>query len=723
MRGWPGDWAGVVLACCVGAAGAGSGSAARGAGGEPAPAESSTVIYDRDFFARYTVTTAEDILRRIPGVAAILDDSLNQDNKRGFGSSGDQILIDGRRLAAKSNDVNGALRRIQSSNVERVELIRGTSSDVDVLSEGVIVNIVLREGAERGGMTTWQVRARFNDAGSFDVDGVASYNNRWGRLNYLLGFERSIWSPGTGGLPYHWTDRVREERYFYPNGALQEWRPQEWARGHDKYIFTVNLNYDFENGDQLRLNGLLEPLDVTEDQDIPLTRFAPDGSVALNAAEIYRRHMDDRLKWEIGGEYRKGVGPGMFNLLFVYNNNDQPVLEFRNLELVGATREISRNVSQQVQDEGIVRGSYNWPLAVNQSVELGLEAVRNVLDQSLVVSFDRNQDGLVEPVDFPTAIARVKELRGEAFVTHNWTITERLTLESSLIAEYSSISHNFDFAREPSYFFLKPRADFRYSLTERDQLRLKIERTVSQLDLPEFVPKFDFVDSEIDAGNPSLAPETAWVYEIRYEHRMAGDNGVIEARAFYEDFQDHIDKLVIGVDSDGDLVAASGNIESARNYGAEIKGSVRLAFVGLRDVVIDGRFLRQYPQTTDPFSGAKRGMREALDYEASFGFRHDMTLWGMSYGASYSDRGGAFPINDIRESGFLSFGPLVDAFIEKKIFGGMTLRLDGYGLLKSKEYRSRTLYLDDAIAGTVLRTERYKEIRDRRFSLSLRGTF
>ena len=79
-------------------------------------------------------------------------------------------------------------------------------------------------------------------------------------------------------------------------------------------------------------------------------------------------------------------------------------------------------------------------------------------------------------------------------------INDRLALESSIVAEASNVSDNFPTSPDQDYFFIKPRADLRYDLTPSDQIQLKIERTVEQLNLGLFVPEFDSNDNEIDAG-------------------------------------------------------------------------------------------------------------------------------------------------------------------------------------------------------------------------------
>ena len=120
--------------------------------GEP---DENTVVYDEEFFARYSVNNAEDMLRLIPGVSTILDTRAQQ-QERGFGTGGAQVLINGRRFPGTANEINTNLRRIAPDSILRVELIRGVSGDIAVRSGGLLVNLVLREGAGLAGTGSWE---------------------------------------------------------------------------------------------------------------------------------------------------------------------------------------------------------------------------------------------------------------------------------------------------------------------------------------------------------------------------------------------------------------------------------------------------------------------------------------------------------------------------------------------------------------------------------------
>lgn len=684
------------------------------------------VVYDDEFFSRYDLTTAEEMLRRIPGIAPILDAMVRSTapTKRGFGSSGDQILLDGRRIAGKSNEIVSALRRIQSSSVERVELVRNTSRDIAVLSEGVVINIVLKEGASIRSAKSVLVAAQFNEEGAFDLDGSAAYNGGRDGWSYLASLEKlSISRQG----PDEYTNMTRRELYRYPSGALRELRPQTFERDQDQYTFTTNAAYAFRDGAQLRLNGLVQLLNVEVNDRTDFTRFAPTGEPTLSATDRHRRQIDDKVSWEIGGEYDRQIGrTGLLSLLSVYNHKHTPTFDMRDVIVGNTLNEVSRNRFQVSEEEAILRGSFSWQVAAGQTLELGAEGARNTLRQKIALEFDLDQDGSAETIDIFDPDSEVEELRGELFAKHNWSLAPGWTLESALNVEFSEISQDgLDVHRSRSFEYFKPRFDLRRSFTPADQVRLKVERTVSQLNFQDFVPRFDFLDRRVDAGNPELRPQTAWEYEVRYEHRLPRDQGTFETRIFYEDIQDVIERIAIDPEGDGTFISASGNIGDGKRYGAEVKTSLRMTWIGLPDLVVTGRYLRRRSTVHDPFTGEKR--RSSGEFgrrrEAEAEIRHDVLAWRLSYGINYRHNTPGMLTYDLRERRQLHVDAKYNAFMEKKLFTSTTLRLDVMGLFRNVERRYRTTFLGDVSSGIVTGMESYREQRDRRYTLSVRTEF
>ena len=166
--------------------------------GQDTEDDQAIVAYGKDYFLKYAPVTLLDMLQRVPGVQAILDSNRQGSNnsstnrggqqERGFGSGGDQILINNRRLSGKANNISDTLQRISATQVQRVEIIRGASGDLDVQSQGLVVNVIMDEGASTSS-TFWKVGGRYSDGYKFSPDVQVSHNGSRGNIDYLLGIE------------------------------------------------------------------------------------------------------------------------------------------------------------------------------------------------------------------------------------------------------------------------------------------------------------------------------------------------------------------------------------------------------------------------------------------------------------------------------------------------------------------------------------------------------
>jgi len=697
---------------------------------QPAGGASGNQVYGQAFFAQFNLTNAEDLLRRIPGIATVLDSTGNNGQGRGLGAGGDQILINGKRMASKSTDVASALRRIPGTSVERVELIRGTSGDLEIRSEGLVVNIVLKAGANAGGggQGNFSLDQRFNNMGWRDFDGLFSYSDKVGNLTYTLGYEKNLFSPiptapgGGGGFGGEYTLKDRKEIYYYPNGQMQQFRPQQWERQHHKNIFTAQGAYAFQDGSQLTLNLLFQPHGTNQTDATPYNSYTSAGVQLPGVTDEYHSNRQMRTITEIGGEYEAKLKSGTLNVIAIHNYTPVKTTDYRNRTFGSALTEVSRNVTKQVTQEDVIRSTFVMPLAKGQSLTVGAEGAKNSLNQRQQGYFDFNKDGRLETV--PVTIAVVEEQRGEMFLTHNWTINPKVTLESTLSYEASQISTNFPAIPVQSYGFLKPRLDFRYNITPVDRLRVKLERTVSQLRFDNFVPIYNVIDSRLDPGNPGIAPEKMWNFEAGIERRLAKDQGTMEARGFYRATTDEIERGPFGgLSSTGLPQSAPVNLPDAKQYGLELKTGLRMTPLGLPNAQINARYVIQTSNVLDPFSGRERSMPNVYDSEITLGFRHDLNKLRAAYGATLLATTGELVNSDIRNLTYTSRDPRLQIFAEKGLPHDLTLRAEIYNLTGSPETGRRLLYTVSQANGAINRTESYTETKDTRFVLRLRGKF
>ena len=118
--------------------------------------------------------------------------------------------------------------------------------------------------------------------------------------------------------------------------------------------------------------------------------------------------------------------------------------------------------------------------------------------------------------------------------SHSPYITGRLTTVCPSKVDYSMRllqSNKKGTSAERSFSFVKPKIDYRYNLTQSFQVRLEIERDISQLSFSDFSASVDSNDEEKNtfAGNPEIVQEKLWRYDLNLEYRLPNDLGVINS--------------------------------------------------------------------------------------------------------------------------------------------------------------------------------------------------
>ena len=150
--------------------------------------ENSTVKYGQSYFTQYKPVTLQDMIRNIPGGKTILNSLKHRGSGRGFGSSGAQILINGKRMSGKSNDMGKNITRIQASQVDYIELIRGNAEGLDIRNEGILINVTLKKGAENAKSTFAEVKFDYTRQGQLRPEGLVSHNGKSGNLEYGVSY-------------------------------------------------------------------------------------------------------------------------------------------------------------------------------------------------------------------------------------------------------------------------------------------------------------------------------------------------------------------------------------------------------------------------------------------------------------------------------------------------------------------------------------------------------
>jgi outer membrane receptor for ferrienterochelin and colicins len=686
---------------------------------EPQAVDESTVVYEAGFFTQYSPVSVNDMIDRIPGISLALNGNRNnRGNSRGLGSGKGEILINGQRTTGKNNEGRSQLSRIAADQVDYIEIIRGTSDDMDIRGGGQVVNVVLLDAQSRSSISTELNMDRLHD-GTVDPGAKLSYTGQNGAFNYLFHIEAEP----------RYENRFTNEFSVDPDGELLETRSQDNLRNQTEYETSFNLGYQFEKS-MVQFNGLFAENNPPTD----ITRTINDYTTGtLITTKEHENEIRERNNWEIGGDYEYSFDSGSkYRFLFIVNDRNFTYTRDR-FDVFADSEEKDLFLFSAGRDrERIGRTSYTFDLGSNQGMEIGFEGAQTIRDSDLRLGLPGTgitsvaHGGLV-PQSVNNASSTVEEVRFENFAIHNWQINARMSLESSLIYETSTITQAGDVTNERDFSFVRPKLDYRFDITQSLQLRTTIEKTVSQLSFYDFSASTDNSDDDqnTQAGNPEIAQEQAWNYEMNLEYRLPNSIGVLNTELYYRDLTDVIDRIDISP-SATDLQSARGNIGDGKRYGANFDASTRLGYLGVPNALLTLGLSLQDSQVTDPFLGTQRRLRRNGRWFGRANFRHDITEYNFSYGFSYfnSARDGSgltqIDINDT-ETDIGEYG--LNFFAEKQAFNGVTFRFDIQNANNQIRCRERVRFVGTTAAGIVEEVEDSCNGTGVKYALKIRQTF
>ena len=714
--------------------------------------EDSTVRYVATYFSEWAPVTAQDMLDRIPGLDAgggfgspggggfgggppggggfsggpppgFFGRGGGGSGGRGFGGGnrGSEILINGKRTAGKNNSTGGQLTRITADQVNYIEIIRGTSGELDVRGSGQVVNVVLYETFTDSTMQ-YQAQASQSDNNTISPSGTFSYSGQIEGLNFLVSASYSD----------NYSKSISKENSilgdFSPNDFIREIRESDGSNS----TFSTNLDYEINGNSSARFNALYSD----GDRPSELVRHTIDLSVQPNLTTYQREDApSENDNWEIGGDYEYITDTGSrYKILFISNAFTNSTTRERFDLLAGGVEDKNLFLdSNSTTRERIVRGSYTFDMfGGSQDLELGAERAQTILDSKLALGISgipgtpsTNVGGLI-PVTVSNANSTVEEIRYEPFAIHNWIINPRMSLETSVLYEYSEITQRGDVSKKRDFDFVKPKVDFRYDLTPTWQIRGTIEKIVNQLTFNDFVAASDETDedSNVQAGNANLRQDWYWNYEISSEYRLPNDVGVVSGRLYYEDWRDAIERLDVTVDEDN-LLSANGNIGDGEKYGIDINSSIRMRMINMPNLLISASLNAEDSKITDPFLGIERRMLGSFRGRNNLGFRHDIPNWNLNYGVNWNNlwdgNRSRYDIDDIE----LSAGdPFWSAFVEWVSPQNITFRLDALRIVNNGEFcRERLRFVGRISSGILEEIEDQCSTPGPIVSLRVTGTF
>ena len=688
----------------------------------PETASDATVTYPAEYFAQFNPYSVNDMLQRIPGISLARSGSRSQSRGggRGLGAGGEQVLINGRRIAGKSNEGDSQLSRIPASEVRYIEIIRGTSGELDVRGGTQVINVVLNEALSNVSFA-YEVNMDRALDGTLVPGGRISATGQYAALNYFLSAER-------------------EPRYDFRDGfesALDRFGDLAETVNRDETTdgwpisLTANFGYEFSPTDTANLNFSWTGNDVEYDTDRIITRYQSDAV----ASRIFERDTQpsESTGFEVGGDYMHVFDNGSRWKTIAIVNEKENEFERSRFKVDPSSSVETKDLylfNYEKYQERIIRSSYVFDLSQGQSIEAGVERAQTIVDTSLRLGLltgvaGGQEFGGLTPVT--SSVGTVEEMRLEYFTIHNWSMNDRMTLETTLLVEDSSISQSGTLANSRDFSFFRPKVDYRFDITPSVQFRGIVQKIVNQLSFRDFTAGVDQRDDEQNSfeGNSDIQQMLWWNYEANLEYRLPNDAGVINTQLYYQTVFDVIDN--VDVSRDGEILSARGNTGDGRRYGINLNNSLRLSFLNQPNMLLTAGLSVEEATHYDSIRGEDReramGPRDGGS-NYSIGFRHDIprlnnTNWGFNANKRFLND---FMVWDIDKTEHYSPALSWFAWAETQAWGGLVYRFEARD--SNERCRLRTRYAGGTtVTGYVNEVEDSCSINGPVYAIKVRGTF
>jgi outer membrane receptor for ferrienterochelin and colicins len=658
--------------------------------GAPLPAAAANRVYLPADFVQFAPKTALDMLERVPGFTI-----RREDTERGLGVATGNVLVNGRRISGKANDVVTALSRIPARDVERIEIVDAATLNVPGLS-GQVANVLVQATGLSGQFGYYpELRRYYTDPRLTSFD-LAVKGSR-GRVEYTLGLDNRANRSGAGG----------PTSIFGAEGQLLESRDERWRGNSENPRASGAFAFDGPGSSTGNVNVSYRRV---------LFDFLETGRRAGSGLPERHRRVtvdQDGAVYEVGGDWELGLGPGRLKLITVNTVADVPSDTLVLTTFDHGLRSGNRFSRTAVEREAIARGEYRWTSG-GAEWQLAAEAAFNRLDNTSNL-FTLEADDSWSEIPLPGGTARVEEDRYELVGSFGRSLGNDLALNVSLGGEHSEISAR---GRTGARELTRPKGEISlaWKASPVTDLNVKLARRVGQLDFYDFLASVDLRDDTQTAANPNLVPQQSWNLEAEGA-RDLGDLGTTSLRLYARWIDDIIDYIPIGETGE-----APGNLDHAIVWGVRSVSTLELGRLGWRGARLDLSLQHESSELEDPLTGEKRPISGSLDWAGNAALRHDVpgTEWAWGGGASYSYYARDYRLSEV---GRLWEGPVWgNLYLEHKNVGGLTVRGGIYNLFGADSMWDRTVH-----AGRRTDEIAFVEQRDRRigpiFSFSMRGKF
>ncbi len=670
----------------------------------------SIVVINEDQIERFNDTTAGDVLRRLPGVVFGGMPGENKDVRiRGLDKEYSQVLINGRRIPGGGEKREFQLDKLPAQLIERIEVIRAPTADIDAQGIAGTVNIILKTIPQTP-LISATAGLSYLDNGDTKPNFNMVYGGQKNDFGYLLNFnaqQRQLL-------------KDKNKQSFKADGSADKSEQEKGEKLFDEVQFAPSFNWSLSPNDQISL----EPLFLVSDEEQTKEKIKSKKDGSIDGKELEQENKR-RMNTALYGQWQHQYGSSNeFTVgLNLQKNKEDTEKEKNAYKGIDKLDKIENEIEDKTDQEWALTFDNKRFIGEHHTLVTGIEFIDK--ERSKNKNKTETKKGKTKEKNEGKNKYNIIEQRFNAFIFDEYTISERQLLTPGIRFEWTDtdISSGTDDNRKSTDSFWSPSLHYVFNWTDTTNIRASFTNTVRRPKFDEMVAYVDSKDGTLDkpdkAGNPDLIPEKSVGFDIGIDHYFAKKAGNVGINMFYRDIEDKIETRVNLNPVSGRYEEIPENFGTAALTGLELDTSFNMKNYGMEGLTLSANVTFLDGDITDQLTGNKTPFKELPDYIYNLGFDHQLTSSGMSWGANYNQisvREGEEIKDGKRTLENQGMQKYLDIYLKKSFANGIELRLSGQNLLAVDKEKFKTIFKGD---GSIDKFETELEESNRAINVSL----
>lgn len=584
--------------------------------------------------------TISEVMGKLPGIQ--LTNGGMGHRTRGMSRDSVLILIDGER-SARGGTMLGAVGRMPPGDLERIEILRGSSAEFGGAAS-VTVNLIMKKALPK---RSTEIRVGLGARGSESYRKLAITQNG--------GSDGFAWKLPLGLV---WNDSPISGSIEKVDNTSHTFESERGSGKMGHHTFTPRLTWK-EGNDSLTVSSVyfFSPRDSTSETTSSGSAIPAENGVRNNTVRSLVRLVRVRVEGEKHLDDLKLTSRASVS----QRKNTADTIR------TGTTNSTDHTESREIESSFAFR--LDKPVAAEHLLAVGLEHI------DLRLAQDQNYSGSFAAYDS-------RERQSIAWVQDDWMVQPKTTLTYGLRGESIALKSTGVSQRRG---LVMPSLAIRWEPVDKWVVR-------SSLGTGLKMPKLDEISNasvpsvggntpvEADTrGNPNLLPERSLNYEAIMESYLDDEAGVLGANLYVRSTQDFTERRV---QLEGARwVDRPYNEGKALHWGLELDGKVRTDRFGWKGTTIKSHLTLPRARVNDERLGITRMARDTPRYVFSAGLEGSLPKLQSGYGMSLKLSGRS--VTDIpgEQYGYTKARTTLDAFWLYKFDRRFKLRLSGQNLL------------------------------------------